>query len=120
MILSIVKARPEPWEIVWLISIVPTIIGLLSLPKNNIRQLYLCAFGTLFIGVGPLVFGACTMIQTLYFNISQGRAPATRQWQNAPMKMAASAFVIQFHGISLYYANKLIGAWSSKGEKKTS
>ena len=105
---------------VWLISIVPTIIGLLSLPKNNIRQLYVYAFGTLFIGVGPLVFGACAVIQNLYFNISHGRAPATRQWQNAPMKMAASAFVIQFHGISLYYANKLIGAWSSKGEKKTS
>ena len=114
------KAQPEPWEMVWLISIVPTIVGLVSIPKNNIKQLYVYAFGTLFIGVGPLVFGACVMIQDLYFNISHGRAPATQQWQNAPMKMAASAFVIQFHGISLYYANKLISAWSSKGEKKTS
>lgn len=117
---GIVKAHPEPWEMVWLVSIVPTIVGLISLPKNNIKQLYVYAFGTLFIGVVPLVFGACVMVQNLYFNISHGRAPATQQWQNAPMKMAASAFVIQFHGISLYYANKLIGAWSSKGEKKTS
>ena len=120
MIHSIVKARPELWELVWLISFIPSVVGLASLPKNNIKQLYVCAFGTLFIGVGPLVFGACVMLQNLYFNISHDRAPATQQWQNAPMKMAASAFVIQFHGISLYYANKLIGAWSSKGEKKTS
>ena len=105
---------------VWLISSVPTVVGLVSLPKNNIKQLYVCAFGTLFIGVGPLAFGACVMFQNLYLNISHARAPATQQWKNAPMKMAASAFVIQFHGISLYYANKLIGAWSSKGEKKTS
>lgn len=115
-----VKAHPQPWELAWLLSTVPTVVGLASLPKNNIKQLYVYAFGTLVIGVGPLVYGACVMIQDIFFNISQGRAPATLQWQNAPMKMASSAFIIQFHGISLYYANKLIGAWSSKGEKKTS
>ena len=115
-----VKARPQPWELAWLLSIIPTVVGLASLPKNNTKLLYVYGFGTLFIGVGPLVYGACVTVQDIFFNVSQGRAPATEEWQNAPMKMAASAFVIQFHGISLYYANKLIGAWSSKGEKKTS
>ena len=60
------------------------------------------------------------MLQDIFFNIRQGRAPAFQAWQNAPMKMAAVAFVIQFHGISLYYGNKLISAWNSKEEKKTS
>ena len=82
--------------------------------------MYICVFGILLIGVGPLVFGACAMLQDIFFNIRQGRAPASQAWQNAPMKMAAVAFVIQFHGISLYYGNKLISAWNSKGEKKTS
>ena len=114
------KAKPHPWEMGWLLSVIPVIVGLASLPKNNIKQMNVCACGILLMGVGPLVYGACTMIQDIYFNISRGRAPATQAWQNAPMKMAAVAFVIQFHGISLYYANKLNGAWSSKGEKKTS
>lgn len=114
------KAKPHPWETAWLLSIIPVIVGLASLPKNNIRQMNVCAGGILLMGVGPLVYGACTMIQDIYFNISRGRAPATQAWQNAPMKMAAVAFVIQFHGISLYYANKLNSAWSFKGEKKTS
>ena len=82
--------------------------------------MYICAFGILLIGVGPLVFGACAMLQDIFFNIRQRRAPASQAWQNAPMKMAAVAFVIQFHGISLYYGNKLISTWNSKGEKKTS
>ena len=114
------KAEPQPWEVAWLLSIIPAVIGLASLPKNNVKQMYVCAAGILIMGVGPLVYGACAMIQEIFFNISRGMAPATQAWQNAPMKMAATAFVIQFHGISLYYANKLISAWSSKGEKKTS
>ena len=120
LIHRVVKDQPKPWQLAWLVSTLPTIVGLLSLPKNNTKQLYLYAFGTLVIGVGPLVYGACIMIQEIFFNIRQGRAPATQEWQSAPMKMAVSAFLIQFHGISLYYANKLISAWSSKGEKKTS
>ena len=114
------KAEPQPWEVAWLLSVIPAVVGLASLPKNNIKQMYVCACGILVMGVGPLVYGACVMIQDIFFNIRQGRAPATQAWQNAPMKMAATAFVIQFHGISLYYVNKLISAWSSKGEKKTS
>lgn len=115
-----VKDQTKLWQVVWLLSALPTIVGFLSLPKNNTKQLYVYAFGTLLIGVGPLVFGACVIVQEIFYNVSQGRAPATQEWQNAPMKMALSAFLIQFHGISLYYANKLITAWSSKGEKKTS
>lgn len=115
-----VKDQPKLWQAAWLLSALPTIVGLLSLPKNNTKQLYIYAFATLFIGVGPLAFGACVMVQEIFYNVSQGRAPATREHQMAPMKMALSAFLIQFHGISLYYANKLITAWSSKGEKKNS
>lgn len=115
-----VKDQPKLWQAAWLLSALPTIVGLLSLPKNNTKQLYIYAFATLFIGVGPLAFGACVMVQEIFYNVSQGRAPATQEHQMAPMKMALSAFLIQFHGISLYYANKLITAWSSKGEKKNS
>ena len=82
--------------------------------------MYASACGILLMGVGPPTYGTCAMVQDIFFNIHQGRAPATEAWQNAPIKMAAVAFVIQFHGISLYYANKLVSAWSSKGEKKTS
>lgn len=115
-----VKDQPKLWQAAWLLSALPTIVGLLSLPKNNTKQLYIYAFATLFIGVGPLAFGACVMVQEIFYNVSQGRAPATQEHQMAPMKMALSAFLIQFHGISLYYANKLITAWSSKGGKKNS
>lgn len=117
---GLAKADPQTWELIWLLSVIPAVVGLASLPKNNIKQMYVCACGILVIGVGPLVFGACAMLQEIFFNISRGRAPATQAWQNAPMKMAAVAFVIQFHGITLYYGNKLISAWNSKGEKKTS
>ncbi|XP_058956547.1 protein jagunal homolog 1-like [Pocillopora verrucosa] len=117
---GMVKDQPKLWQAAWLLSALPTVVGLLSLPKNNTKQLYIYAFATLFIGVGPLAFGACVMVQEIFYNVSQGRAPATQEHQMAPMKMALSAFLIQFHGISLYYANKLITAWSSKGEKKNS
>lgn len=114
------KAEPYPWEVAWLLSIIPAVVGLASIPKNNIKQMYASACGILLMGVGPLTYGTCAMVQDIFFNVHQGRAPATDAWQNAPIKMAAVAFVIQFHGISLYYANKLVSAWSSKGEKKTS
>ena len=114
------KAAPLPWEIAWLLSAIPSVIGLMSIPKNNIAQMYAYSFGTIVVGVGPLVYGACIMVHNIFLKISLRRAPATEQWQRAPMKMAVIAFIIQFHGISLYFANKLLSAWNSKGEKKTS
>ena len=95
-------------------------MGLWSLPKNSLHHLNAYAFGTVLTGVGPLAYGAYAMLHDIFLNISLQRAPVTEQWQRAPMKMAVVAFMIQFHGISLYFANKLRGAWKSKGEKKTS
>lgn len=104
----------------WLLSIIAAVVGLASIPKNNAKQLYTYAVGILLLGVGPLAFGACVMMQEVYSNVSKGRAPNTLAWQRLPMKIAAVAFLIQFHGISLYYTNKLMSAWSARGEKKTS
>lgn len=115
-----VKAEPQPWEMAWLLSIIAAVIGLASIQKNNVKQLNICAVGILLLGVAPLAFGACVLLQEIYSNFSQGRAPNTLAWQRVPMKMAAVAFLIQFHGISLYYTNKLMSAWSARGEKKTS
>ncbi|XP_068755377.1 protein jagunal homolog 1-A-like [Montipora capricornis] len=117
---GLVKTKPQPWELAWLLSLVPAVVGLASITKNNVKQIYVCAGGILLVGVGPLVFGACLMIQEIVFSAKREKASPTEAWQSAPMKMAAVAFLIQFHGISLYYMNKLTSAWNAKGEKKTS
>ena len=72
------------------------------------------------MGIGPLSYGAAGMAQEVVMNMSKRRMPATGHWQNLPMKMALVAFVIQLHGIGIYFANKLIGVWGSRGDKKAS
>ena len=115
-----INLKPAPWEMAWLLSALPAIIGLTSLPKNNVTEAYMYAFGTIIAGIGPLAFGASNLAYEALTNINQGRVPATQHWRQLPMKMALVGFVIQVHGISIYFANKLIGAWCAKGEKKTS
>ncbi|KAK3747922.1 hypothetical protein QZH41_008371 [Actinostola sp. cb2023] len=108
---------PEPWIMAWCVSIIPAFIGLSALPKNKKIPIYLFAFGTIVTGIGPLMYGSSFIILEVVSNLSKGIVPATDNWRAMPFKMAVVAFVIQLHALSIYYANKLITAWSSKGEK---
>lgn len=79
--------------------------------------MYVFAFGNLITGIGPLMYGASFILTEVLENYSKGIIPATQDWRVLPMKMAVVAFIIQLHCISIFYANKLITAWGSKGDK---
>ncbi|EDO32175.1 predicted protein [Nematostella vectensis] len=114
-----VKIAPDPWILLWLISVFPAIAGLSGLPKNQTKMMHVYSIGTMVTGIAPLMYGATFGIMQVMENFKRGHAPGTDDWRVLPMKMAMVAFVIQAHAVSIYYSNKLISAWNTKGEKSS-
>lgn len=62
-------AMPYQWEYPYLLSIVPSVLGLLSFPRNNISYLVLSMISMGLFSIAPLIYGSMEMFpaaQQLY------------------------------------------------------
>lgn len=111
--------RPHLWQYVWLITLIPSICGLISMNKNNIFLMKIFFRGTVTFGLG-------TIMTTIILNLSDLFAfkslKTNQQLDNVepqvfhgiPLLVLWYIFLIimvQIHAFSLYMANLLLHGW---------
>ena len=111
--------RPHLWQYMWLISVLASICGLLSLNKNKVLLMKLFFRGTVLFGLG-------TIITTIVFNLRDlfifKKLKTNHQLEEIepqtffgfPLLVLWYIFLIiavQIHAYSLYMANVLLGSW---------
>jgi hypothetical protein len=111
--------RPHLWRYIWLISVLASICGILSLNKNQVFLMKLFFRGTILFGLG-------TIITTIIFNLRDlfifKKLKTNHQLDEIepqtffgfPLLVLWYIFLIitvQIHAYSLYMANVLLGSW---------
>lgn len=119
LISSIDIPRPHLWQYAWLISILTSLSGLLSLNKNRILLMKIFFYGTITFGLG-------TILITILLNLSElltfKKLKANHQLDEVepqtflglPLLVLWYIFLIitvQIHAYSLYLGNVLLNSW---------
>ena len=66
-----------------------------------------------------MVYGASKYLKILVAYLQQ-KSPGKLDLRGLSIKLAVVGLIVQMQITALYYAIRLIGAWKSKGEKKSS
>lgn len=124
---SFTVPRPHLWQYFWLITIIPSLCGLLSMKRNQVGFMQIFFRGTVTFGLG-------TILTTIILNLSElftfkqlktnhqleERDPET--FLGFPLLVLWYIFliiVVQIHAFSLYMANTLLRSWQSYKTSKT-
>ncbi|NWH53067.1 JAGN1 protein, partial [Fregata magnificens] len=101
-------AMPYQWEYPYLLSILPSLLGLLSFPRNNIS-----------FSVAPLIYGAMEMFPMAQQLYRHGKAYRFIFGFSAVSVMYLVVVVAaQVHGWQLYYSKKLLDSWFTSTQEK--
>ncbi|CAF1129008.1 unnamed protein product [Rotaria sordida] len=119
LIKTINVPRPHLWQYIWVITILPSICGLISMNKNHIFLMKLFFRGTVIFGLG-------TIMTTIILNLSElftfKKLKTNHQLDDVerqtflgfPLLILWYIFLIimvQIHAFSLYMANILLHSW---------
>jgi hypothetical protein len=111
--------QPQLWEYIWILSLIASISGFISLNRNRLKLLKFYYYGTLLVGLCPILF-------TMLFN-------ATDLWDYVQKKDSKNSFngfpviviwyiflfiAIQIHLFGIYFARILIRSWSGESSSK--
>ncbi|CAF1457293.1 unnamed protein product [Adineta steineri] len=111
--------RPHLWQYIWLITLIPSICGLLSMNKNHIFLMKVFFRGTVMFGLG-------TIMTTIILNLSDLFTFKKLKSKNKLDEVEPQTFlgfplivlwymfliiVVQIHAFSLYMANILLHSW---------
>ncbi|KQK84532.1 protein jagunal 1 [Amazona aestiva] len=112
-------AMPYQWEYPYLLSILPSLLGLLSFPRNNISYLVLSMISTGLFSVAPLIYGAMEMFPMAQQLYRHGKAYRFIFGFSAVSVMYLVVVVAaQVHGWQLYYSKKLLDSWFTSTQEK--
>lgn len=104
--------KPDPWEYIWLLTLIPSISGLLSLKKNDVSLMKIFFRGTVLLGLG-------TIMTAIIFNLSDLFTIASLKQTSVVISYIFLIIMVQIHAISLYMANILLHSWQqNKSTKK--
>ena len=109
------------WQNLWLLSIVPVLIGRLALSRNNFTLMILFIIGILCLGIGPLIAGAHHYGFLLYQAINR-RSPsdvkdltlAAFMTYSTVLRCSFICITFVMHVLSLRTGAKLCGVWRTK------
>ena len=109
------------WQNLWLLSIVPVLIGRLALSRNNFTLMILFIIGILCLGIGPLIAGAHHYGFLLYQTINR-RSPSdvkdttftVLMTYTTVLRCSFICIAIMVHVLSLRTGAKLCGVWRTK------
>ena len=119
LITTITIPRPHLWQYIWLITIIPSICGLISMNRNQTTLMKIFFRGTVIFGLG-------TIITTIILNLSdlfafkrmktnhQLNMNESQTFLGFPLLILWYIFLIvtvQIHAFSLYMANVLLKSW---------
>lgn len=111
--------KPQIWQYLWLISLIPAITGYVSLNKSRLSLIKFYYMGTVVSGLGPILI-------TMILNASDLMDYATTKetsnvYHDFPVIVLWYMFlfvVIQIHAFGIYFARILIRIWSKDSKKK--
>jgi hypothetical protein len=119
--------HPHLWQYIWLLTIVPSLCGLLSMNRNHVPLMKVFFRGTVLFGLG-------TIVTTIILNLSElftfNKLKHNHQLDDVepqtflgfPLLVLWYIFLIitvQVHAFSLYMANILLGSWQQyRGTKQ--
>ncbi|XP_077291074.1 jagunal isoform X2 [Arctopsyche grandis] len=124
---------PQPllWEYLWCLSILPSVLSLSAIKKNQITTMKRAIMGIIALGNGPLIFCFCYYISDCWRYLTgnytvlednsgedESDENAIQMWQGYPYGLLWFAFVLlatQVHMFFMYFANNLISAWKARG-----
>ena len=126
LISSFNTPRPHLWQYIWLLTLIPSICGLISMKKNHIFLMKVFFRGTVTFGLG-------TIMTTIIFNLSDlftyNKLKTNNQlddvepqtFRGFPLLVLWYIFLIimvQIHAFSLYMANVLLHSWQQYKSNK--
>lgn len=104
-------ALPYQWEYPYLLSLLPSLIGALAMPKNNISYLVISMISAGLFSVAPLIFGAMEMFPLAQQLYRHGKAYRFIFGFSAVSVMyLIMVIAIQVHAWQIYYSKKLLDA----------
>lgn len=119
LIPTITTPRPHLWQYVWLLTVIPSLCGLLAMNRNHVFLMKVFFRGTVTFGLG-------TIMTTIILNLSdlftykklktnhQLEEVEPQTFHGFPLLVLWYIFLIimvQIHAFSLYMANVLLHSW---------
>uniref|UniRef100_A0A8C2R6U6 Protein jagunal homolog 1 n=1 Tax=Capra hircus TaxID=9925 RepID=A0A8C2R6U6_CAPHI len=112
-------AMPYQWEYPYLLSIVPSLLGLLSFPRNNISYLVLSMISMGLFSIAPLIYGSMEMFPAAQQLYRHGKAYRFLFGFSAVSVMyLVLVLAVQVHAWQLYYSKKLLDSWFTSTQEK--
>lgn len=112
-------AMPYQWEYPYLLSLLPSFIGALAMPKNNISYLVISMISAGLFSVAPLIFGAMEMFPLAQQLYRHGKAYRFIFGFSAVSVMyLLMVIAVQVHAWQIYYSKKLLDAWFNSTQEK--
>ena len=111
--------RPHLWQYIWLVSVLPSICGLLSLNRNNVFLMKIFVRATILFGLGTIIITILLNLSELFTykklkNNHQLDEIEPQTFLGFPLLVLWYIFLIitvQIHAYSLYIANVLLRSW---------
>ena len=114
-----VVASPYQWEYPYLLSIIPTAVSFMALPRNNISYLVISMISAGLFCVGPLIYGGMEMFPVAQQLYRHGKAYRFIFGFSAVSVLYLLMVVaIQVHGWQIYYSKKLLDTWFTTTQEK--
>ncbi|KAF7709268.1 hypothetical protein HF521_016118 [Silurus meridionalis] len=116
---SDVVAMPYQWEYPYLLSLLPSLLSGMAMPKNNISYLVISMISAGLFSVAPLIFGAMEMFPVAQQLYRHGKAYRFIFGFSAVSVMyLLMVIAIQVHAGQIYYSKKLLDAWFDSTQEK--
>ncbi|XP_043557074.1 protein jagunal homolog 1 isoform X1 [Chiloscyllium plagiosum] len=112
-------AMPYQWEYPYLLSIIPSIFGFMSFPRNNISYLVLSMISAGLFSIAPLIYGTMEMFPMAQQLYRHGKAYRFIFGFSAVAVMyLVLVIAVQVHGWQIYYSKKLLDSWFTSTQEK--
>ncbi|NP_001187572.1 protein jagunal homolog 1-B isoform X1 [Ictalurus punctatus] len=105
-------ASPYQWEYPYLLSIIPTALSFMALPRNTIGYLAVSMIGAGLFCIAPIIYGAMEMFPVAQQLYRHGKAYRFIFGFSAVSVLYLLIVVaVQVHAWQIYYSKKLLDAW---------
>jgi hypothetical protein len=110
--------EPQSWQYPWVLSLVPSIVGYLSLGRNRTQLLNVYYYGNIVLGVAPIL---CTILFSASDLLQYAEKKKTdAEFNGFPLIVLWYIFLfiaLQIHALGLYNARVLLKSWNVKKRK---
>jgi hypothetical protein len=111
--------KPNWWQYIWMLSLGPGLAGYLSLYRNTLGMLKMYYYGTVALGLGPIL---ATMVLNASDLLDYAQTKKSENnYHDFPVIVLWYMYlfvVIQIHAFGIFFARGLLLAWSKDQKKR--